>query len=314
MESDLNKSIFVTGAAGLVGQNLIPKLKSSSSWNIVAVDKHPTNTIKLRELHPEIEVIHADLSKPGDWQEKMSACDYSILLHAQIGGLNEAEFHTNNIIATEHCLDAISSGKTEYLVHISSSVVNSMADDFYTRSKTQQEKLVATLDVPHVILRPTLMFGWFDRKHMGWLRRFMRSAPVFPIPGNGMYLRQPLYAGDFSSIIRSCLTQKTEGAYNISGQDRIDYIDLIKTMKKVTGETTPVVKIPYWLFAGLLRTYALFDRNPPFTVNQLKALVTPDIFEVIDWPKIFGVPATPLSQAMEETFLDPTYSNIVLDF
>ena len=29
--------------------------------------------------------------------------------------------------------------------------------------------------------------------------------------------------------------------------------------------------------------------DPPFTTSQLKALVTPDIFEVIDWPGIFGV-------------------------
>jgi hypothetical protein len=31
----------------------------------------------------------------------------------------------------------------------------------------------------------------------------------------------------------------------------------------------------------------VFDRNPIFQVGQLRALVTPDIFEVIDWLKIF---------------------------
>ena len=41
------------------------------------------------------------------------------------------------------------------------------------------------------------MFGWFDRKHLGWLARFMCRVPVFPIPGSGEYLRQPLYVGDF---------------------------------------------------------------------------------------------------------------------
>lgn len=314
MGMTLSKHVFITGAAGLVGQNLIPKLKSMTDWKIVAVDKHPTNTQLLRELHPDIDVIQEDLAVPGEWQSRLSKCDAVILLHAQIGGLNEDEFHANNIVATEHCLDAIRSGEPKYLVHVSSSVVNSMADDFYTRSKTEQEKLFESLELPHVILRPTLMFGWFDRKHMGWLRRFMKRAPIFPIPGNGRYLRQPLYAGDFSSIIQSCLDQRIEGTYNISGQDRIDYIDLIKTMKQVTREKTPVVRIPYWVFSGLLRTYAVFDRNPPFTVSQLEALVTPDVFEVINWPEIFGVPATPLRQAMEQTYLDPTYSEIVLDF
>jgi hypothetical protein len=64
----------------------------------------------------------------------------------------------------------------------------------------------------------------------------------------------------------------------------------------------------------LLRTYALFDRDPPFTVKQLRALVTPDMFEVINWPAIFGVRATPLREALEETFRHPVYSNVVLEF
>jgi hypothetical protein len=56
------------------------------------------------------------------------------------------------------------------------------------------------------------------------------------------------------------------------------------------------------------------DRNPAFTTKQLEALVTPDIFEVIDWPGIFDVSATPLKQALDETFRDPVYSDVTLDF
>lgn len=306
--------VFITGAAGLVGQNLIPMLKQSGDLQIIAADKHPSNTQKLAELHPEIEVISADLAQPGEWQDRLAECETVIMLHAQIGGLDEREFTANNVTATELCIEAMQRGQTEYLIHVSSSVVNSMADDFYTRSKTAQEELVAALDLKHVILRPTLMFGWFDRKHMGWLKRFMERVPVFPIPGNGKYLRQPLYAGDFSAIIASCVKNRVEGTHNISGQDRIDYIDLIRTMKDVTESKTPIIKIPYWLFEGLLRTYAVFDRNPPFTVNQLEALVTPDVFEVIDWPGIFGVESTPLRDAMQKTYLDPEYSHIVLEF
>ena len=51
-----------------------------------------------------------------------------------------------------------------------------------------------------------------------------------------------------------------------------------------------------------------FDSNPPFTTSQLEALVIPEMFPVIDWPAIFGVTATPLRQALEETYLDPRYA------
>lgn len=42
------QSIAVTRAAGLVGQNLIPRLKVHGYTDIVAIDKHPGNTAILR--------------------------------------------------------------------------------------------------------------------------------------------------------------------------------------------------------------------------------------------------------------------------
>jgi nucleoside-diphosphate-sugar epimerase len=183
------------------------------------------------------------------------------------------------------------------------------------RSKDAQEKLVVGSGLPAVVLRPTLMFGWFDRKHLGWLARFMQKAPLFPIPGSGRYLRQPLYAGDFCDIIMACIAQRPAGkAYNISGQEKIDYIDLIRAVREACGARAPIVRIPYSLFWAMLYVYALFDRDPPFTTTQLEALVTPDVFEVIDWPGIFGVKATPLQTALAETYRHPTYSQIVLEF
>jgi hypothetical protein len=64
----------------------------------------------------------------------------------------------------------------------------------------------------------------------------------------------------------------------------------------------------------MLKAYALVDRDPPFTVTQLRALVTPDVFEVIDWPGIFGVTPTPLREALHETYFHPQYSEVVLEF
>ncbi len=74
------------------------------------------------------------------------------------------------------------------------------------------------------------------------------------------------------------------------------------------------MRVPYAAFWTMLYVYGLFDRDPPFTTTQLEALATPDVFEEIDWPKIFGVRATPLREALAETFRDPVYSQIVLEF
>jgi nucleoside-diphosphate-sugar epimerase len=142
----------------------------------------------------------------------------------------------------------------------------------------------------------------------------MQRVPVCPIPGDGKYLRQPMYVGDFCDIIAASLQGEITGAYNITGQQRVDYIDLMKMVKAATGAKTPIITVPYGLFSAMLKAYALVDKNPAFTDKQLQALVTPDIFEVIDWPAIFEVRSTPLQEALNETFRDPTYSGVVLEF
>src|SRR5262249_27757362 len=152
----------------------------------------------------------------------------------------------NNVVASHRFLDAVNRRGGRYIVHISSSVLNSAAVDWYTESKKTQEQAVLQSGNPCVVLRPTLMFGWFDRKHLGLLARFMRRSPVFPIPGNGKFLRQPLYAGDFCAIIARCLeTRPRDSAFNISGREAIDYIDLIRLIRDVTGSKTLVATIPY---------------------------------------------------------------------
>ena len=163
------------------------------------------------------------------------------------------------------------------------------------------------------ILRPTVMFGWFDRKHLGWLARFMRKTPVFPIPGSGRYIRQPLFVGDLCQIILSCLKQRISGqVFDITGLERVAYVDIIRAIRRAVGSRTLLLPLPYTVFHGLLEIYSWFDRDPPFTREQLRALVTNETFAVIDWEAIFGVSSTPFEEAVSEAFAHPQYSKYSL--
>ena len=307
--------IILPGGAGLVGQNLVARLAAKGYTNIVVLDKHIKNLEILNKVQPGIALEYADLAETGAWKNHFADADVVVMLQAQIGGKDYQEFVRNNVDSTRCVLDAIKLYKVPYLVHISSSVVESVADDFYTRSKIAQEELVLASGVACPVLRPTLMFGWFDRKHLGWLSRFMKKVPAFPIPGHGRYMRQPLYVGDFCNVIISCIENRVrDGIYNITGHEKVDYIDIIREIKFATQCKTPIVKIPYSLFYGLIWVWGLFDKNPPFTTQQLEALVAKDEFEVIDWPGIFNVTSTSFKDAIDETFNDPRYSSVVMEF
>ena len=114
-------------------------------------------------------------------------------------------------------------------------VVNSVADDDYTRTKRAQEQLVAESGLAHCCLRPTLMFGCLDPKHLGWLARLMDIHAHLPDPG-----RRPLHAPAALSarlqphrrVVR-IEHQPAGRTYDIVGDTRIDYIDIIRTIKRV---------------------------------------------------------------------------------
>jgi nucleoside-diphosphate-sugar epimerase len=49
-----SQKIILPGGAGLVGQNLIVRLKARGYRDIIVLDKHRANLEVVRSLHPEI--------------------------------------------------------------------------------------------------------------------------------------------------------------------------------------------------------------------------------------------------------------------
>lgn len=312
----LNKTdkIVITGAAGLVGQNLIILLKEKGYTNLVAIDKHEANAQILQMLHPDVTFVLADLADQGVWAKSFEGAKMLIQLHAQITGKTADLFIRNNLTATANVLAAAKTYQVPEIVHVSSSVVISRTGDNYSNTKKEQEKMVLESGIPCTALRPTLMFGWFDRKHLGWLSRFMEKLPFFPVPDLGRYMRQPLYVRNFCAVIIAAMERsKKNEVFNIVGREKVNYIDIIRTIKKIKHLKIVFIYLPYWLFYFLLKVYALFSKNPPFTADQLRALCAGDDFPLTDWWSEFGVTVTPFVTAMEETITDERYNQYILE-
>jgi nucleoside-diphosphate-sugar epimerase len=309
-----NRRIVMTGAAGLVGQNLVLLMRETGYDDVVVIDKQASNLALLTRLTPGLRSICADLAEPGDWKNVFTGVDTAVVLHAQITGKTSAPFVRNNVDASRRVFDAIKGANVPFTVHVSSSVVNSVVEDDYTNTKKAQEQMFLDSGLPGCVLRPTLMYGWFDPKHLGWLAKFMEKAPVFPIPGHGRYMRQPLYERDFCRAILWCIENRPLGkVYDLAGEERIDYVDIIRAIRDVKKLRTPIVHIPYGMFDLLLRAYALFSNKPSFTSSQLKALTAGDDFFGVDMEATFGFRPTPFAEGIRETFCHPVYSKYAVE-
>lgn len=309
---DKSIKIVITGAAGSLGQNIILLLREKGYNSLVAIDMHGENCEVLRKLHPDLDIVVADLAESGVWERKFEGTEVLLHLHARITGLTLAELERDNVVSTKNVIAMAKKYGIKYIVHISSSVVVANANDYYTITKKTQEQMIEDCGIPHSVLRPTLMFGWFDKEHFGWLMRFMEKSPVFPVPGDGEFMRQPLYYKDFAEVIISAIERRICGTYGITGKEEITYVGIMRKIKSLRHLRTVILRLPYGLFKFLLDTYALFFKNPPFTSQQLKALAAGDKFEVEPWWDIFGVTPTPLEEAFKTTFTRGKYSDIIL--
>ena len=310
--------VFLPGGAGLVGLNLIAKIiDQHPDWELLIVDKKLASVEIGRNLFPNVQFLCEDLTFLGEqsWPKKILNYDCCVFLQAEIGNLDKNKFELNNVLSTKLIVEVIKKSKIKRIVHISSSVINSIVNDHYTFTKLKQEEIVLKNYPDAIILRPTLMFGWFDRKHMGWLSRFMKKSPLFPIRGKGNFKRQPLYVGDFCSIIiRSLEEVSLKGVYDITGLEQIRYVDLMRSIRSYARCKVIFIYLPIYLFNFLLKIWSLLSSNPAFTSSQLKALVAGDEFEVINWPSIFSIEPTRLEDALRITYQDNRYSKIFIPF
>ncbi len=303
----MKKRIVVAGGAGFVGQNLAPLLLEAGH-QVVAIDKNAANLALLARLNPGVETCAADLSEPGAWAGSLAGADAVVDLKAQIAAKDTAKFEQNNVRAQEQILDACRAHAVPHLVHLSTSAVLSVARDGYSDSKRHAEQRVHGSGVPHTILRPALMYGPFDVKHLGFIAGVMERTPLLPIPGSGRFLRQPLYVGDLCRVILRCLDTGPSGAaHNLIGHERIEFVDLLRRIARARGLRCRIVPVPLPLFAAALAAYAFVLRRPTVTNEQLAALVAGDDFPVDDWPRTFQVSYTSFDEGLRLTCTSPRF-------
>jgi nucleoside-diphosphate-sugar epimerase len=280
----------------------VPRLVALG-YRVTALDKakHAMDVLGERAAAAERHIV--DLAESGPWMDLFAGADAVVDLKAQITSPDRAIHERNNAVATTRVLEACERHQIRNLIHLSSSVVISKAADFYTESKRRGEDAVRASRTPHTILRPPLMFGPGDIKHLGLILRLMKILPVIPLPGDSLFIRQPLFVGDLCAVIEKALDRPpTGGIFNVIGHERIPFLDLLKEMRRASGARCVFLPLPLGLFRLALRIQQLGLGKTIFTPAQLDALTAGDDFPVENWSEVFGVPFTPFREAAPRVY------------
>lgn len=298
------RKTLVTGAGGLVGLNLLSQMVAEHA-DIIAIDKNQKRIDLIKKIYPDVQVECLNLNDDVEtWEHLFSNSETVIQLHAQIQDLEPEPYYENNVYSIQKVVDVCKKYNCKHLIHTSSSVVISVSDDLYVRSKAEGEKIVVNSGLATTVFRPPLMYGCFDYKHLGFLTSLMEKLPLLPFPGDGKYIRQPLYVLDLCKII---LAAKKSGAtnqvHNLIGKEQIFFIDLLRKIRKKRKINSLLLPLPIWLFAFLVKLWGSIFGRAPFVKDQILALTAGDIFPLSDWESEFGVKYTKFEDAFDEIMI-----------
>ena len=180
METNTPKTIFITGATGLVGGHAVEEALRRGH-RVRALVRSTSDTRWLDEWG--VEKVAGDLEDKAALERGVAGADWVFNCAAKVGDWGTLEeFRRLNVEALRLLLDAAATARVERFVHVSSLGVYEGRDhhgtdesvppaadslDAYTRSKTEAEALVLAYHkergLPAAVVRPGFIYGERDR-------------------------------------------------------------------------------------------------------------------------------------------------------
>ena len=300
--------IIIPGGAGFVGRNLVRLLYTADypMDDVIVIDSSPNNLAYVKKYG--VRNVNADLSVPGDWDHEFENADIVINLAAQLSSPNYEVFHENNVLTTKNIINAMKNANVQRIIHFSSAAVISLWQDDYARTKAEGEKLVRESGLDYCILQPSIMYGPTDETNIGFLIKFAKKIPIFPIPGHGKWPRQPLYIDDVCHLVIQLISNFPHNeVISLNGKETIYYKDMVRTVLKELGGFKFRVFLPIPLFIFLMNWYQRMKGVVEFTPDQVRALTTVETFPEYPWWDTYNIPATSFQQGVKTmlTFREP---------
>ncbi|MEO6035035.1 MAG: complex I NDUFA9 subunit family protein, partial [Verrucomicrobiota bacterium] len=286
--------VFVTGATGFVGRELIRQLDGAGhSVRILArnadspaaremiskfkAEVHPGNVLDLDSLHDGLDGVDAVIHLVGIISEQ--------------GGSTFEKIHT---LGTQNMVSAVRASGVKRFLQVSALGVCAYAKARYHKSKWAAEMHVRNSGLDFTIFRPSIIYGRGDH-FVNFFAGLSRWSPVLPVMGTGNGLLQPVPVEDVARcFVRALVNPRTVGqSYDLYGPEILTLREILQAICDATGRKRLLVQIPMpmartlaatleWIFPAILR------KAPPLNRDQLVMLEEKTIGKCPAALEIFG--------------------------
>jgi dihydroflavonol-4-reductase len=289
---------FVTGATGLLGNNLV-RLLVQQGYEVTALVRSREKAQKLLGDVKNIEFVQGDMENVPGFADALQGCD--VLFHTAAyfreyyqPGNHWPKLEKINVKGTIELLEAADKHGVKKAIHVSSGGVigesNGTANEdttasglalenLYFRSKVETEKAIAnflkTHTMPVVMILPGWMYGPGDAAPTS-AGQLVQDFLNRKLPGVIQGYAGIADARDVASAMIQAIEKGKSGErYLVAGQ-LYTLLEVMKTLEKVSGVPSPRLYIPTpvaLIIAWLSETYArLTGGSTLITVNGVRTI------------------------------------------
>lgn len=260
----MGERVFVTGATGFIGANLV-RLLLEKDYKVRVLVRENSNLDPLQGL--DLEMLVGDLNDE-DLSEKMQGCDYLFHVAAvySFWQRDKELLYKTNVLGTRNVFNCARKAGIKRIVYTSSVAAIGVREDGiladedyqdtveklignYKKSKyyAEQEAYKAVkLGQDIVIVNPTTPIGAYDSKPTPTgeiILRFLRGKmPAFVDTGLNFVHVKDVAIGHILALEKG-----KKGRRYILGNQNLTLAEFLEKVAEVAGKPTPKIKLPHWL-------------------------------------------------------------------
>lgn len=284
-------TIFLTGATGSVGTQLIQKL-AAANVPVKALVRSESQAADLRDM-PHVEIVVGDLADPASFEPALEGIEKAFLL---TNSSEQAERLQINFVEAAH------RAGVRHIVKLSQFAANEYSPVRFLRYHARVENRIRALGLNYTFLRPNLyMQGLLAFKE------YIRDKGQF-FASVGEARVSAIDVRDIAAVAAACLTENghENKVYDLTGPEALSHHQMADIFSRVLGKSIQFIDVtpeqmqggleaaafPEWQVGGLIEDYAHYARGEAALVSKTVGNVTgnnPFSFEqfVSDYSALF---------------------------
>jgi uncharacterized protein YbjT (DUF2867 family) len=241
--------LLLTGATGLVGSALLPRLLAAGE-PVRCLVRDP------RRLGPHrvrVQIALGDLADPPSFRNALRGVHTVVHLAASIRDQASGTIEELNGIAAWRMVEAAERQGVERFVFFSALGASTHHRTRALRAKALAEQAVTAADLHSVVFAPSIIYAPGDP----WLTLLERLSllPVMPMPGWGRASFQPIWAEDAADSVIAALRNGAPASarYELAGPQTLSHRDMVRIVLRAQQRRRALVPVPMPIVSRSLR-------------------------------------------------------------